>query len=291
MKHSSVLIVGCGDIGIRTGALLVAQGWDVAGVRRNISKLPAEFVAHAADYTQTASLDFIAQLEPDFVLATFNPADRTQAGYKAGFQTAMSHLISGLGMHRPRHILMVSSTRVFAEAHGGWVDNNSALTDDDPYALAIIAAEQYLLASGHNASLVRFAGIYGAPGSRFLSRVRSGELCHSEPVSYTNRIHRDDCAGFLAHLLQLVDAGKTIEPLYIGVDDEPAPRYEVEAWLAGALRLAGVQQQRLLGPVDRPSGRGQSGHKRCRNRALHDSGYQLIYPSYKSGYGAMLAQS
>lgn len=291
MKHSSVLIVGCGDIGIRTGTLLMSQGWDIAGVRRNISKLPAEFVAYAANYTQAASLDFIAQLAPDFVLATFNPADRTPAGYKAGFQTAMSHLISGLGVHRPRHILMVSSTRVFAEADGGWVDDDSALTDDDPYALAIIAAEQHLLASDHNASVVRFAGIYGAPGSRFLSRVRSGELCHSVPVRYTNRIHRDDCAGFLAHLLQLVDAGKTIEPLYIGVDDAPAPRYEVEAWLAGALGLAEVPQQRLLGSVDRSRGRDHSGHKRCRNRALHDSGYRLIYPNYKSGYGAMLAQS
>ena len=253
MKHSSVLIVGCGDIGIRTGGLLMAQGWGVAGVRRDSSKLPAEFFAYAANYTQSASLDFIAPLEPDFVLATFNPADRTPAGYKAGFQTAMSHLISGLGSHRPRHILMVSSTRVFAEARGGWVDDDSPLTDDDPCALAIIAAEQQLLASGHNASVVRFAGIYGIPGSRLMLRVRSGELSHSEPVSYTNRIHRDDCAGFLAHLLQLVDVGKTIEPLYIGVDDEPAPRYEVEAWLARAMGLEVRPQQRLPASVEQLS--------------------------------------
>ena len=291
MKHSSVLIVGCGDIGIRTGGLLMAQGWGVAGVRRDSSKLPAEFFAYAANYTQSASLDFIAPLEPDFVLATFNPADRTPAGYKAGFQTAMSHLISGLGSHRPRHILMVSSTRVFAEARGGWVNDDSPLTDDDPCALAIIAAEQQLLASGHNASVVRFAGIYGIPGSRLMSRVGRGELCHSEPVSYTNRIHRDDCAGFLAHLLQLVDVGKKIESLYIGVDNEPAPRYEVETWLAGAMGLEVLPQRRLSASVDQPTGRGESGHKRCRNKALHDSGYQLIYPDYKSGYNALLAQN
>ncbi len=291
MKHSSVLIVGCGDIGIRTGRLLKAQGCDVAGVRRDISKLPAEFVAHAANYTQPASLDFIRQLAPDYVIATFNPADRTAAGYKAGFQAAMSHLISGLGPHRPRHILMVSSTRVFAEAHGGWVDDDSPLNDDDPCALAIISAEQQLLASAHNASVVRFAGIYGISGSRFVARVQRGEVCHPEPVRYTNRIHRDDCAGFLAHLLQLIDAGTTIESLYIGVDDAPAPRYEVEVWLAGAMGLAVLPQQRVLGSIDQSSGRGQSGHKRCRNKALHGSGYKLIYPDYKSGYGALLVQN
>ncbi len=134
MKTSSVLIVGCGDVGIRTGLLLNAQGWRVTGVRRNTTKLPAEFAGQAANYTQPGSLDFMAQLRPDFVLATFNPADRSIAGYKAGFRTAMGNLLAGLGPHRPRHILMASSTRVFAESNGGWVDEGSALTADDPWA-------------------------------------------------------------------------------------------------------------------------------------------------------------
>ncbi|HEY6131222.1 MAG TPA: epimerase, partial [Halioglobus sp.] len=140
MKSSSVLIVGCGDLGIRTGALVSGQGWRVTGVRRNPAKLPASITGHAANYTQAGSLDFIAQLRPDFVLATFNPADRSLAGYKAGFQSAMNNLLSGLGQHRPRHILMASSTRVFAEAQGGWVDEGSELARDDPWALAMIAA-------------------------------------------------------------------------------------------------------------------------------------------------------
>ena len=105
------------------------------------------------------------------------------------------------------------------------------------------------------------------------------------PVRYTNRIHRDDCAGFLAHLLQLVDAGETLEPLYIGVDDEPAPRYEVEAWLADAMGLESL----ATGEV--PAGRGTDGHKRCRNDALHNSAYELLYPNYKRGYSTLLDQS
>jgi nucleoside-diphosphate-sugar epimerase len=288
MKTSSALIVGCGDVGIRTGLLLLEQGWDITGVRRNTTKLPAKFAVRAANYTQQGSLDFMAQQRPDFVLATFNPADRSIAGYKAGFRTAMDNLLAGLGQHRPRHILMASSTRVFAEADGGWVDEGSTLTADDPWAQEIIAAEQRLLHSGHNASVVRFAGIYGVPGGRLLSRIRRGELCPPMPVSYTNRIHRDDCAGFLAHLLRLAEAGKTLLPVYIGVDDLPAPRYEVESWLAREMGLEyplGVQS----GAVDDPTRHNTAGHKRCRNSALHDSGYQLIYPDYKTGYGALLA--
>jgi nucleoside-diphosphate-sugar epimerase len=287
MKTSSVLIIGCGDVGIRTGLLLLEQGWSATGVRRNTAKLPAAFAGRAANYTQPGSLDFMAQLRPDFVLATFNPADRSIAGYKAGFQIAMGNLLAGLGQHRPRQLLMASSTRVFAESNGGWVDEDSARSADDPWALEIIAAEQQLLDSGLPASVVRFAGIYGIPGGRLLSRIRRGELCPPTPVSYTNRIHREDCAGFLAHLLRSAEAGKTLLPIYIGVDDQPAPRYDVESWLAGQLGLEElVADQPAAG--EEPTRHNTAGHKRCRNKALHDSGYRLIYPDYKSGYRALL---
>ncbi len=290
MKNSSVLIVGCGDLGIRAGTLLLQQGCRVTGVRRITAKLPAEFIGHAADYTQPGSLDFAAQLRPDFVLAIFNPADRSVSGYRAGFATAMANLLSGLGQHRPRHILMTSSTRVFAEAQGGWVEETSALATKDPWALEIIEAERLLLDSGHSASAVRLAGVYGIPGGRLLSRIRRGELCPPEPVSYTNRIHREDCAGFLVHLVGLADAGQRLEPVYIGVDDLPAARYEVESWLAGEMGLD-AGQRFAPASIDEPTRHNAAGHKRCRNTALHASGYQLIFPDYKSGYADLLSSS
>jgi nucleoside-diphosphate-sugar epimerase len=287
MKSSTALIVGCGDVGIRTGALLVQQGWSVVGVRRNIARLPAELTGYEADYTREGSLDFSAELKPDVVLATFNPADRSIAGYKTGFQAGMRNLLAGLGQHRPRHIFMASSTRVFAEAQGGWVDEGSELTADDPWAQAIIAAEEALLSSGCMASVVRFAGIYGIPGGRLLSRIRRGELCPPEPVSYTNRIHRDDCAGFLAHLVQRAEGGGVLEPVYIGVDDLPAPRYEVESWLASEMGVAD-RIVALPAPSKDPTRHNRAGHKRCHNIALRNSGYALTFSNYKSGYGALL---
>ncbi len=289
MKSASLLIIGCGDLGIRTGKLLLRQGLQVAGVRRDTARLPAEFDGYAVNYTQAGSLAFIETLQPEFVVTTFNPADRSLGGYRAGFRAAMTNLLAGLGRHRPRHILMASSTRVFAEREGGWVDESSALTTADASALEIIAAERQLLDSGHTASVVRFAGIYGLEGGRLLSRIRRGELCPAEPVSYTNRIHRDDCAGILAHLLKLAQAGHSLRPVYIGADDLPASRYEVESWLAQAM---GVEELSASHPgvLDDPT-RHNSGHRRCRNTALRESGYRLIYPDYKSGYGALLAEN
>jgi nucleoside-diphosphate-sugar epimerase len=285
MKSNSMLIVGCGDLGARVGRILQEDGREVHAVRRDISRLPPGFVGHAADYTEAGSLDFAAALRPDYVLATFTPADMSEAGYQRGFAAAASHLVAGLADHRPRRILLVSSTRVFAEADGGWVDETSELSSGDPRAGAIIAAERCLLESGHSVSVVRFAGIYGAPDGYLLQRVRRGELAPSTPVRFTNRIHRDDCAGFILHLLGLAEAGESLAPIYIGVDDCPAPQHEVDLWLAA--RLGGSAGER--GSVRaQPPGKTASSHKRCSNRLLHTSGYRLLYRDYRSGYAAVL---
>lgn len=285
MKSNSVLIVGCGDIGARVGSLLIPQGWQVAAVRRDSAKLPRAFDGYAADYAQPGSLDFVAKLQPDYVLTTFNPTERSVAGYRAGFTRAMANLLVGLGSYRPRHIIAVSSTRVFAEHSGGWVDEGSPLSTEDPRAVAMVEAEQLLLASDHAASVVRFAGIYGAPGGRLMSRIARGELCSARSPRYSNRIHRDDCAGFLVHLLHLADAGDRPEPVYIGVDDKPSLQFEVESWLAGVLDVE------IKPGSGAPPSQQATSHKRCHNKALRASGYQLLYPDYRCGYSAVISET
>jgi len=289
MKSPSALFLGCGDIAIRAGSRLQQRGWQVAGVRRDTAKLPAGFIGVGADYTRPGSLDSLRELAPDFIVTTLNPSDRSLAGYTAGFERAMGNLLAGLGDHRPRHVLMASSTRVYAETDGGWVEEDSALSTQDPWAGAIIAAERLLQQSGLAASVIRFAGIYGHAGGRLLARVSRGEICPPTPVSYTNRIHREDCAGLLSHLLEMAAAGRPLAPVYIGADDLPAPRHEVEAWLARRLGAPCAEDGAAVRRAE-PTRHNTSGHKRCRNLALHASGYRLAYPDYRSGYAAVLAQ-
>jgi nucleoside-diphosphate-sugar epimerase len=279
MKNNSVLFVGCGDLGIRTGMALHAEAWRVHGVRRNPEVLPDAFTAHQADYTLPGDLDFVRDLSPELVVASFNPAGRTEEGYRLGFLAAARNLLSALGDYRPCRVLFVSSTRVQAGSGGALVDEGSPLATEDPWARAIIEAEQTLLQSPHAVTVVRFAGIYGMPGGRLLSRIRRGELCEPAPGRWSNRIHREDSAGFLAHLLRDAAAGNAIEPVYIGVDDKPELQYEVETWLAREMGLEIEKQQ-----AEEQSASG----KRCVNRLLHASGYRLRYPDYKSGYRAVL---
>lgn len=281
MKSKSVLIVGCGDLGARAGAPLLEAGWSVTGLRRDIRKLPAGFAGLAADYAAAdADLSALQTLAPDFILLTLKPAGSGEAAYRAGFSEAVRAVLAGLGEHRPAGILMVSSTRVYAEVDGGWVDDDSPLATTDPAALAIIDAERQLFSSPHPACTLRSAGIYGDPDGFLLRRIARGELCAELPVRYSNRIHRDDVGGLLAWLLQRWAQGITPPSRMIAVDNNPAPQFAVETWLAQALGLTEWQ-------TGAPTPRG-AGHKRCRNQALRESGYVLRYPDYRAGYSAAL---
>jgi nucleoside-diphosphate-sugar epimerase len=112
--------------------------------------------------------------------------------------------------------------------------------------------------------------------------VRSGRPVQADPPSFTNRIHRDDCAGALAHLLGRRLAGEVVPPVVLASDDEPAPLAEVAAWLADRLDVAR--------PPDMPTDPAAPRNKRCRNERLRNLGYTLQYASYREGYEHVLGE-
>jgi nucleoside-diphosphate-sugar epimerase len=274
----SLCIVGCGDLGQRLAARLPAD-WHVTGIRRDVGRLPPRIEGVAGDYSRAGGLDRLAELAPDYVVSTLKPAGRDVAGYRRGFTEATRHLLAALGRHRPRAVLMVSSTRVYGEREGAWVDESGVLSADDGAAGAIIDAERLLLDSPQTSAVLRCGGIYGDPGGRLLARIAAGEVCAAGPPRFSNRIHREDVAGFLWHLLNLREQGEALSPVYNVVDDDPAPQQQVERWLAEAMGVAVT--------AERPPARY---HKRCRNRALTASGYRLRYPDYRAGYRAVLRE-
>lgn len=284
MTRRSLLIAGCGDLGQRVGRTLTTLDWQIHAIRRNPDGQLPEFDWYSADHSEPGSLSFVEALRPDFVLATFNPTSRDIAGYWQGFSKAATNLLGSLKGHRPKHIIMVSSTRVYAESEGGWVDESAPLSESDERALAIIDAERQFLDSGLPATVVRLAGIYGGSSQRLVSRVARGEIAAENPLRYTNRIHREDCAGLLVHLLKMADQHQAIAPIYNGVDDKPCPAHEVEQWLAQAMGVAATANSQT-------SRSAQVSHKRCSNELLHACGYQLRFPDYRAGYTEVLSHS
>lgn len=283
MSNPSLLIVGCGDLGRGVARALGQSDWMSAGVRRNPDTVSMDFPCRAADYSIPGSLNFVEAFRPDYVLATFTPSSPDLAGYRRGFTAAAENLLAGLGEHRVKRLIMVSSTRVYAECAGGWVGEAGELSCEDERALAIIDAESLLLSSDQPVTIVRCAGIYGDKAGRLLASVAGGRISAAQPERYTNRIHRDDCAGFLAHLFSLSHENQPLSAIYNGVDDEPAPAHSVQVWLA---REMGVQLSADIVDLQEAPAAG----KRCSNTLLRSTGYKLRYPDYRAGYRRVLGQ-
>lgn len=275
-----VLIAGCGYVGSALAGVLAADGHRVFAVRRDADGLPGEVVPVVADLTAPASL---TDLPPDLdaVAYTASPDGRDEADYRAAYLDGVSNLLEALAAagQQPQRVVLTTSTAVYGQTDGSWVDETTVPRPPTATAAVLVEAEQRLAAGPFPGVVLRLGGIYGAGRTRLVARVRDGRAaCTEGPPVYSNRIHRDDAAGALQHLLSLPQP----DPVYLGVDDDPADRCEVLRFLADRL---GVPP-----PPVRPGRAGRPGNKRCRNRRLRSSGYRLRYPSYRDGYGELLAR-
>ncbi len=278
----SVVIAGCGDVGSRLAAQLLQAGWQVHGLRRDVARLPEGVLPLPADLGATACPPAWPVQAPDYLVYCAAPGDSGEEAYRATYVDGLRHVLGWLAERgqRPRRLLFVSSTGVYGQEEGEWVDEASPCQPGSWSGRILLEAEALALGSGIPASVVRLAGIYG-PGRRWLlGQVRAGYRVASEPPQYGNRIHAEDAAGLLACLLQADARGLALEPVYLGVDDEPAPLHEVVAWLRAQLGVEHWAEQ---------SATRRAGSKRCSNARARALGWVPRYPSYREGYAALLA--
>lgn len=270
-----VLIAGCGYVGTALGLQLAAAGHEPLGLRRDPSGLPPAITPVTAHLTGENGLAAVPR-DVDAVAYCVSSGGRDRDAYQAAYVEGQRRLAEHLGASARDDLRWVftSSTAVYGQTDGSEVDEDSPTEPSSQTARVLLEAEA--VTHGLGGTVLRLAGIYGPGRTRLLDQVRAGEATCPPPPSWTNRIHREDCAGALAHLLTLPDP----EPVYVGVDDDPAERCEVLRWLADRLGAP----EPAPGP---PSGRG--GNKRARNDRLTGSGYVLRYPSFRDGYAEMIA--
>ena len=277
-----VLIAGCGYVGSVLAQELGRQGHEVWGLRRRAQGLPAGVHPFEADLALPGTLAELPHgLEVVFYMAS--PGGSDDALYRTAYVDGLGNLLTALegSRQRPRRVFFASSTAVYAQSDGSWVDEDSATAPRHYSGRRLLEAEALLEGSPFAHVVVRFGGIYGPRRSRLIERVRTARArFHARPPQYTNRIHRDDCAGALRHLMALSSPGSR----YLCVDSDPADEEAVMSWLAGTL---GAPAPRRAGGDDpRPI----RGNKRCRNTRLLESGYALRYPTFREGYTAVLSE-
>ncbi|TBU92601.1 SDR family oxidoreductase [Phytopseudomonas dryadis] len=276
-----VMIAGCGDVGGRLAVRLREAGWTVYGLRRSVEALPPGILPVAGDLHGVDCPPQWPQGALDYLVYSAAASQHDEAGYRQTYVDGLGHVLAWLRAsgQRPRRVLFVSSSGVYAQAAGEWIDEDSPAQAQAYAGRIMLEAERVALDSGFPATVVRLSGIYGPGREWLLKQVRMGYRVASEPPLYGNRIHADDAAGLLAFLLEAEAAGQALADCYLGVDDEPAPLHEVVDWLRQRLGVEHWSEQSTV---------RRSGSKRCSNARARALGWQPEYPSYREGYAAVL---
>ena len=271
-----ILIAGCGDIGAAAGRLLADDGHDVVGLKRHPPANDIKIRYIKADLSHVGDLDEL-DTRFDVVIYILTPGDRSEQSYRKVFELGVANLLNIFSLNNPEtRFIFISSTSVYGQTSGEWVDEASVTEPNSITGRIILQAEQTFLSHGSRNCIIRFSGIYGRSRSRLLDIVARGGKVQYQPPYYTNRICRDDCIGVLHFIAGRMIAGDNLEPVYLASDDDPATKWDVFNHLADRLGTDRPDKEIL------PQGSDQN--KRCSNRRLKQLGYEFLYKSYREGY-------
>ena len=184
----------------------------------------------------------------------------------------------------------LSTTGVYGDRAGGWVDEASELSPTGPRGRRRMAAESAWLdlhrRRGLPVHVFRLAGIYG-PGRSAIESLRQGRAQRiDKPGQVFSRIHVDDIAAVLAASMARPNPGA----VYNVCDDDPAAPSEVTAYAAG---LLGVEPPPMVSFAEAELSEMAlsfyADNKRVRNeRIKRELGVKLAYPDYRRGLAAIL---
>lgn len=280
-----LLVLGGGYTGQRFGRSAALRGFEVLLTSRQPRATEPGLKWLQLD-SATGSAGPVAELEGiSHVLVTAAP-DGRQAD-------PLLPLLATMLSRQPLQWLgYLSTTGVYGNSHGGWVDETTPPRPQPGRSQRRLAAEQAWQATGLPVQVFRLPAIYGPHRCPFESlRQGSSRVVH-KPGQVFSRVHVDDIVGSLFHCLELPQQRR---PAVVNIcDDCPCPSTESLGFAAHLLnlRLPDVERyqdiEASLSPMARSfwgENRRTSNHLLCRQL-----GYSLLYPSYREGFRASLAE-
>ncbi|MCK5892331.1 NAD-dependent epimerase/dehydratase family protein [Aeromicrobium sp.] len=267
---SNALLIGAGDLGSAVGHRLAALGHGVTAVRRRGDLVPSPMRGVSADLTVEGP--DLTGVDVDLLVVALTTRPRTEEAYRATYVDGLARALDSLAAagQTPRRAVLVSSTGVYGHPDPDPVlDEASPAVPADGPARMLLEAEELFAGRVPGGTVLRLSGLYRGESGRIVTQVREGRV--DDPHRWTNRIHRDDAAAAVVHLLTREEPP---EPLYVGTDDEPALLGDVAAHVAAQLDVAPPEA------ADPDRGHG----KRLSNARLRASGWRPTFPTYREGY-------
>ena len=286
------LIIGCGYVGLATGALLAAAGDAVFGLRRSAdgdeALRAAGITPLLGDLTHREDLDRLPGLF-DRVVNCVSSSRGGAAEYREVYLEGTRTLLDWLGSRPIAKYVHVSSTSVYAQDDGSVVDEGSPAEPRGETGRLLRATEDLLIAAardhGFPAVVLRVAGIYGpGRGHLFQQLVRGEARISGGGTRHMNMVHRDDVASAIAAVLDRGEAGE----IYNCADDTPVSQLGFLAWASGA--LGRPLPPHATGAEDAARKRGRT-DKRVSNAKLRALGWAPRFPSFREGYAEAVAEA
>ncbi len=277
---AKLLVFGAGYTGLAIARLAAAHGMAVTVTSRGA-------VASAGAGIEIVGFESAGPVvaAADFIVATAAPAgegDPVLARW--GFEIAGGPA---------RWLGYLSTTGVYGDRGGGWVDEDTAPAPGQPRSVRRVEAEQAWVAAagGRALDLIRLAGIYG-PGRSALDEMRAGQARRViKPGHAFGRIHRDDIAAGVLAASGRPGAGTRVLNFS---DDEPAESEKVTAYAAALLGLPeppGMPfEQARLGMSEMGRSFWAENRKVSCAKTKAALGIAWRYPSYREGLAAILAE-
>ncbi|MBI3860951.1 MAG: SDR family oxidoreductase [Planctomycetia bacterium] len=300
------LVIGCGYLGRRVARRWLAEGGAVHALTRSPERAEdlrrAGIAPHVGDVTNPASLGDLPEVDTLlYAVGLDRSTGQSQRDVSVGGLANVLPRVAG----RVRRAIYISSTSVYGQDGGEWVDESSECRPESDNGKVCLEAEGVFRVAFPAGNILRLAGIYG-PG-RLVARIealRAGKALEGNPDAWLNLIHVDDAVAAVLACERRGADGAT----YVVADNKPCPRreyYSVLAAMIGApppsppLARGGQEGSRGEHPRDQieteaRQGEGESGrqgdsargalNKRCSNRRMRDELQVVLrFPNMRIG--------
>lgn len=285
-ERGAKLICGCGYLGERVARRWVSQGHEVVATTRSVDR--------AAELRQLGIRPQVVDITRPFVFPDPLPPidtvlfavgfDRSSGQsirevYAGGLTNLLDALPPSIG-----RIVYISSTGVYGDATGEWVDESTPCQPRRAGGQACLEAEQILQQHplGTRGIVLRLAGIYGPGRVPKMSAVRAGEPVESPELGWLNLIYVDDAVSAVLAAEQL---RQTPECFNVS-DGHPVLRGDFYRELA---RLLHAPEPRFVSPTPGTGAAERAGSDKRISNARIRQRLQFVpqFPTYREGLRAI----
>lgn len=283
------LIFGCGYLGLRVAKRWIESGDSVFAITRNPERAPElerlGLRPIVADITNSNSLSELPIV--DTVLFAVGMDRSKYSDIRLVYVEGLKHAIDALSKSlsdETGQFIYVSSTGVYGDFGGDWVDENSATQPEREGGQACLEAENVIRASRFQSrsTILRFAGIYGE------GRVPTGKLIQARQweklssAGYLNLIHVDDGAAIVETVASANPAGET----FLVSDGNPALRRDYYEFIANHFEVDPIPWEQI---DNNSNGSRPGSNKRVGNKKLLEHfSITLQFPNYRAGLAQAL---